>query len=532
MRSADAKYAGQPVAVEAPRANAGAAGDLGLVLSHAARHYALTAPLAQPVDLSDDRPLVLQYEARFQEGLTCGGAYLKLYTAAPGDVFDPAAVTGATPYTVMFGPDRCGATDKVHLIVRYAPPAGGPAEEKHLTGAPHPPRDTLSHLYTLVLRPDGSFSVRVDGVSVRDGNLSDAFEPPFLPPATIPDPTDAKPADWVEEARIADPAAAKPADWDEDAPMTLPDEDATMPAGWLEGTPATLADPAAAKPPDWDDEEDGSWEAPQVDNPACEHAPGCGPWVRPSKRNPAYRGPWRAPLVDNPAYRGPWAPRAIPNPAAFTDPALWRLGGPGAAMGAVGLEVWTMSGGLLFDNVLLARDEATASDFAAATFRVKAAAEAAGAAAAARDAARADRRAKAVGGTLLDAAAFYAGELADAAQRLVPDARVAVALAACGALALLAGCYAACCRGGGGGGGKAAHSHAHHSHAHGSGGGEAAGEADAAHGGEGPVLAPPPPPEAVAAAAATPDEAAAEEEDGDAPASKGGVRRRATRRKA
>lgn len=48
---------------------------------------------------------------------------------------------------------------------------------------------------------------------------------------------------------------------------------------------------------------DGEWEAPQIPNPACETAPGCGEWKRPQINNPQYKGKWKAPLVDNPNYQ-------------------------------------------------------------------------------------------------------------------------------------------------------------------------------------------------------------------------------------
>lgn len=48
---------------------------------------------------------------------------------------------------------------------------------------------------------------------------------------------------------------------------------------------------------------DGEWEAPQIPNPACETAPGCGEWKRPKINNPEYKGKWKAPLVDNPNYQ-------------------------------------------------------------------------------------------------------------------------------------------------------------------------------------------------------------------------------------
>lgn len=52
-----------------------------------------------------------------------------------------------------------------------------------------------------------------------------------------------------------------------------------------------------------DEEMDGEWEAPQIPNPACETAPGCGVWKRPMIDNPNYKGKWKPPMIDNPNYQ-------------------------------------------------------------------------------------------------------------------------------------------------------------------------------------------------------------------------------------
>lgn len=52
-----------------------------------------------------------------------------------------------------------------------------------------------------------------------------------------------------------------------------------------------------------DEDMDGEWEAPQVPNPACETAPGCGAWKRPTIDNPNYKGKWKPPMIDNPNYQ-------------------------------------------------------------------------------------------------------------------------------------------------------------------------------------------------------------------------------------
>jgi Calreticulin family len=254
----------------------------------------------------------------------------------------------------MFGPDKCGATDKVHFILQHRNPVSGMTtchhttrinlhmltslgtalkplygqckstatklvhiavllpitlhsctdvvacsilclnagvwEEKHLADAPRIRGDKKHHVYTLALRPsDGSYEIYIDTKSESKGSLLDAMTPPinvsaqqlaFLPvdtytaasvlfhacscchvaahqtalvsylavyattifvmllccycsgkqfeltlalcyyccimhgntqpPEMIDDPTDHKPADWVDEAMIADPAATKP----------------------------------------------------------------------------------------------------------------------------------------------------------------------------------------------------------------------------------------------------------------------------------------------------------------------------------
>lgn len=62
----------------------------------------------------------------------------------------------------------------------------------------------LSTLYTLHVRADQTFQVRVNGESEKNGTLLEDFEPPVNPPAEIDDPKDKKPDDWVDAAKIDD----------------------------------------------------------------------------------------------------------------------------------------------------------------------------------------------------------------------------------------------------------------------------------------------------------------------------------------
>ena len=206
-------------------------------------------------------------------------------------------------------------TVQVHFIFRHKNPKTGEYEEKHLKSPPVARTSKVTSLYTLIVKPDQTFEILINGESVKTGSLLEDFTPPVNPEKEM----DKKPTDWVDEVQIPDPEATKPDDWDEEAPFEIPDEDAEKPADWLDDEPLSVPDPEAEKPEDWDDEEDGDWLAPTVPNPKCAEVSGCGEWTRPMIKNPEYKGKWSAPMIDNPAYKGPWAPRKIANPAYFED---------------------------------------------------------------------------------------------------------------------------------------------------------------------------------------------------------------------
>ncbi|CAM6095148.1 unnamed protein product [Calypogeia fissa] len=330
-------------------------GDFGLLASEPAKKYGIAVDLPKTVDFAAETPVVLQYDLRLQNGLECGGAYLKFLLPQEAG-WTPSQFDNTAPYSIMFGPDKCGSTNKVHFIFRYKSPKTGEYVEHHLKSPPSPETDKLSHVYTAVIYPNNTVKLLVDGQQKKTAELLSAdFEPAVVPPKTIPDPEDKKPEEWDERAKIADPEAVKPDDWDEDAPREIEDEEAVKPEGWLDDEPDEVDDPEAEKPDDWDEEEDGEWEAPKVPNPNCEEV-GCGVWVRPTKKNPAYKGKWYAPLIENPAYQGLWKPRDIDNPDWFELEKLTL-----EPIAAIGIEIWTMQDGILFDNILVTYDEAEAA---------------------------------------------------------------------------------------------------------------------------------------------------------------------------
>ncbi|CAK9826783.1 CANX [Anthophora retusa] len=344
-------------------------GDLGLVLKSKARHAAISTLLWKPFYFEND-PLVVQYEVNFQEGQECGGAYLKLLTLDP-EHQDLKKFHDKTPYTIMFGPDKCGNDHKLHFIFRHKNPLNGSIEEKHCKK----PRERLEdffkdkqpHLYTLIIRSDNTFEIKVDNKIVNSGSLLDDFTPPVNPPLEIEDPTDVQPEDWDDREKIPDLSAVKPEDWDEDAPAQIIDEDDVMPEGWLEDEPPMIPNPDSVKPEDWDVEMDGEWEPPEMPNPKCADAPGCGPYKQKMKKNPWYKGKWSPPLINNPNYKGKWKPRLMHNPDYFNDEHPFRM----MPIFAVGFELWSMSTDTYFDNILITNNEEVGKKWAEDTFEVR-----------------------------------------------------------------------------------------------------------------------------------------------------------------
>lgn len=213
IKSGVPKYKHQPVMVkQALRAPPGFEKDKGLQLTQEMKYYGVSSPLRRPMAPSGG-DAVFQYEVKF-DAFTCGGAYLKFLRAS--EELDLKQVDDQTPFSVMFGPDRCGNDDKVHFIMQHQSPKTLEWEEKHFASPPAVLVDKLSHLYTLAIHgADNSFEIYIDKRQVASGNLLADMEPPINPPLEVDDPTDKKPADWVDEETIPDPEAVKPDDWDE-----------------------------------------------------------------------------------------------------------------------------------------------------------------------------------------------------------------------------------------------------------------------------------------------------------------------------
>lgn len=322
----------------------GVRGDRGLVTKTEAALHAVSMKLPNVFD-NTNNTLVLQYEVKLQNGLNCGGAYVKLLSQ---EGFDEDKFSDGTPYLIMFGPDRCGDQNKVHFIIKTWDDEKKELVEHQIKAPPMMKMVQLTSLYTLIVEPNQNFEIRINGEIVRSGNLLNSEDFDILPPKEIIDVNDVKPDDWVDEPLVEDRNATKPDDWDETEPYLIDDPNARIPEDWDEEAPDQIPDPNYIKPDDWDDEEDGIWEPRLIDNPACLNH-GCGKWIRPKIKNPKYRGKWRRPLMENPNYIGEWEPRTIPNPDYKDDIVPSNL----LPIGGIGFELWTMDKNILFDNIYL-----------------------------------------------------------------------------------------------------------------------------------------------------------------------------------
>merc|ERR1712241_370585 len=218
---------------------------------------------------------------------------------------------GDSPYHTMFGPDICGpGTKKVHVIFNHK-------GKNHLIKKDIRCKDDVfTHLYTLIVNPDGTYEVLIDNESAQTGSLTDDWD--FLPPKMIKDPEAKKPDDWVDQAKLDDPEDVKPEDWDK---------------------AEHIADPDATKPEDRDDGMDGEWEPPMIDNPE-------------------YKGEWKPRQIDNPDYKGPWVHPEIDNPEYNPDDA--KDIGKYAENCKIGFDLWQVKSGTIFDNMMITDDPAEA----------------------------------------------------------------------------------------------------------------------------------------------------------------------------
>ncbi|XP_066491631.1 calreticulin-3 [Tiliqua scincoides] len=280
--------------------------DKGLQTSENLKFYAISSRF-KPFS-NKGRPLVIQYTVKHEQKIDCGGGYVKIF---PSNL-DQKNMSGESLYYIMFGPDICGSdTKKVHVILNYKDKLY-PIKKQIRCRV-----DGFTHLYTLVLRPDHMYKVKIDNEVVAEGVLEDDWD--FLPPRKINDPSVKKPEDWDDTAEIEDPEDTKPEDWD---------------------VSEYIVDNSAEKPKDWNEAKQGTWEPPLL-------------------KNPLYRGEWKPRKIANPKYQGIWPHPQIDNLEYVPDASISIY----KNISVIGLDLWQVRSGTIFDNFLVTDDEAYAEEF-------------------------------------------------------------------------------------------------------------------------------------------------------------------------
>ncbi|XP_053549174.1 calreticulin-like [Bombina bombina] len=277
--------------------------DKGIQTSQNSSFYAISARF-EPFS-NEGQTLVIQFTVKHEQGIDCGGAYVKVF---PADM-DQEQMNGDSQYYIMFGPDICGTIhEKVHVIFNYK--GKNHLIKKNITCK----HDELTHLYTLIVHPNNTYEVKIDNEKVENGTLEADWD--FLPPQKFKDPNASKPLDWDEREKIEDPNDRRPEDWDETE---------------------HIEDPDAKQPHDWDSKMDGEWEPPLI-------------------LNPKYKGIWKPQIIDNPNFKGEWVHPETDNPDYAPDPTIYRF----YNIGVIGLELWQVKSGTIFDHFLITNNETLA----------------------------------------------------------------------------------------------------------------------------------------------------------------------------
>ncbi|XP_043556034.1 calreticulin, partial [Chiloscyllium plagiosum] len=287
--------------------------DKGIQTSQDAKFYARSIRFEE--FNNEGQTLVIQFTVKHEQNIDCGGGYIKLFPAN----LNQEDMSGNSPYYIMFGPDICGPeTKKVHVIFSYK-------GENHLIKKDIRCKDDeYTHLYTLIVHFNNTYEVKIDNEKVEFGSLEEDWD--LLPPKTIKDPNAKKPEDWDDREKINDPDDVKPKDWDK---------------------PESIPDPDAKKPTDWDDEMDGEWEPPMI-------------------QNPEYKGEWKAHQINNPNFKGNWVHPEIDNPKYKPDSNICQYDN----IGILGLDLWQVKSGTIFDNFLITNDAKYAEEYGNQTWGI------------------------------------------------------------------------------------------------------------------------------------------------------------------
>ncbi|KAK2962777.1 putative Calnexin like protein [Blattamonas nauphoetae] len=286
----------------------------GIKTSEDSKFYHISRDIGSTFS-SVGKTLIISYTVSHTQKLDCGGSYIKIFEEG----FDQAKFSGDDQYAIMFGPDDCRSTnDKVHVILHK----GG--ENRAMKTKIKTKNDKNTHLYTLIFHKNHSVEVRIDEHTELLKDMHEEWS--YFPASRIRDSTAKQPSDWDDRPLIVDETDVKPADWD------VPE--------YIETN--------TEKPADWDEEKDGKW-------------------IVPLKRNPLFKGEWKPKMIPNPSYSGgKWEQPWIDNPEIVDDT---EKDFGFEKLRYVGIDVWQVQSGTIFDNIFIGDDLVEYEAFVNATWR-------------------------------------------------------------------------------------------------------------------------------------------------------------------
>ena len=148
----------------------------GLKTSQDAKFYAISTEIPEGIT-NEGKDLVVSFSVKHEQGLDCGGGYIKLLPA-----FDAKSFNGDSEYLLMFGPDKCGFNNRIHISFHYK------GENLLWKKEVKYPDDKFTHVYTLRVTPENKYELYVDQELKESGSLEEDWA--FLKPKEIDDKED------------------------------------------------------------------------------------------------------------------------------------------------------------------------------------------------------------------------------------------------------------------------------------------------------------------------------------------------------
>nr|5HCA_A Chain A, Calreticulin,Calreticulin [Entamoeba histolytica HM-1:IMSS]5HCA_B Chain B, Calreticulin,Calreticulin [Entamoeba histolytica HM-1:IMSS]5HCA_C Chain C, Calreticulin,Calreticulin [Entamoeba histolytica HM-1:IMSS]5HCB_A Chain A, Calreticulin [Entamoeba histolytica HM-1:IMSS]5HCB_B Chain B, Calreticulin [Entamoeba histolytica HM-1:IMSS] len=169
----------------------GDANNKGLQTSEDNKFYIAAAKLDEEFS-NKDKNLIVQYNLKFEQGIDCGGGYIKLLPKK--SIESEEKFTPESEYNIMFGPDVCGGSKRTHVIMNYKGKNNLIRKEIKCES------DDISHLYTLIIRPNNTYVVKIDGVEKQEGKFDEDWD--MLAPKEIDDGSGIANPDYVYDPEL------------------------------------------------------------------------------------------------------------------------------------------------------------------------------------------------------------------------------------------------------------------------------------------------------------------------------------------